>query len=210
MRYRCVATSLEGFVQQLAVCYVGRGYWHYVTGRVPAGKDAAAIDAKLVEKYGISVPKWTRSRRRRQGRAGMQYLRFDDFFILLATAGEHRFFAEEGRNIKDARLVPIVYGGYSVGIRGGRVHVRMSDRAYADLRAYFQDIAVHRSVEELVGEFYGAPFEPYGPVKSQMFSILGLVNGVRKHAGLKPVPKSAVWLKRRYVRPFDPMASARL
>lgn len=209
MRYRCEATSLEGFVQQLAVCYVGRSYWYYVTGRVPPDKDARVIDAKLVEKYEIGVPKWTRSRRMQKGKAGMQYIRFTDFFVLLATAGKHSFFAEEGKNIRDARLVPIVYGGYSVSFRGGRVHVRIADRAFAELRAYFLDIAVHRSVGELVHEFYTAPFEPYGPVKSQMFSLLGVVNTARAQARLKPVPKAAVWLKRRYFRPFDPAVGKR-
>ena len=189
-------------MQQLAVCYVGRGYWHYVTGRVPGGKIAGAVDAKLVAKYGIGIPKWTRSRRMKLGRAGMQYIRHDDYFVLCATAGEHRFFREEKDSILDAREQPIVYGGYSVGVRGGRVHVRMSDRAFGELRAYFLDVAVHRTVEELVGEFYGFPFEPYGPVKTQVFSILGVVNGVRRRAGLPPVPKEAVWLKRRYVKPF--------
>ena len=37
MEYRCVATSLEGFIQQLAVSYVGKGYFYYATGRVPNG-----------------------------------------------------------------------------------------------------------------------------------------------------------------------------
>ena len=65
MWYRCEATSLEGFIQQLAVCYVGRGYWHYVTGRVPPDKNASAVDRKLLLKYGVIMPKWTRSRRKR-------------------------------------------------------------------------------------------------------------------------------------------------
>jgi hypothetical protein len=86
------------------------------------------------------------------------------------------------------------------------VHVRIADRAYDELRAYFIDVAAHYSVPELVNEFYNAPFEPYGPVKSQMFTLLGIVNSIRARAGLKPVPKTAVWLKRRYVRPFEPAA----
>ena len=42
--YRCEATTLEGFVQQLAVGYVSRGYWFYVTGFIPAGKDPHDVD----------------------------------------------------------------------------------------------------------------------------------------------------------------------
>jgi hypothetical protein len=205
MQYRCEATTLEGFIQQLAVCYVGRGYWHYVTGRVPEGKDPAAIDWKLVQKYGLAVHKWTRCRRKRnQGWAGMQYIRHRDFFVLLATEGRHKFFVEEA-GIKDVRQVAITYGGYSVSLRGGRVHVRIAEETYKDLQAYLLELAVHRSVEKLIAEFYSVPFEPYGPVKTQLFSLLGEVNDARRRAGFKRVPKSAVWLKRRYVKPFEPV-----
>jgi hypothetical protein len=205
MQYRCEATTLEGFVQQLAVCYVGRGYWYYVTGRVPEGKNAADIDRKLVAKYGVAVPKWTRARQKRQGRAAVQYLRYRDFFVLLATEGRHRLFEEE-KGVKDARRVPIAVGGYSVSHRGGRPHVRIDENTFRSLRAYFLDLALHRSVANLVGEFYAIPFEPYGPVKVQLFKLLGAVNELRRRAGYQPVPKSAVWLKRRYVKPFGPPA----
>ena len=30
-------------------------YWFYVSGRVPVGKDPLAVDAKLIQKYGINV-----------------------------------------------------------------------------------------------------------------------------------------------------------
>jgi hypothetical protein len=35
MEYRCEATSVAGFIQQLAVAYVGRGYFFYVAGVIP-------------------------------------------------------------------------------------------------------------------------------------------------------------------------------
>ena len=49
MEYRCEATSVAGFVQQLAVAYVGRGYIFYVTGEIPEKKDPRVVDAKLVQ-----------------------------------------------------------------------------------------------------------------------------------------------------------------
>ena len=58
--YRYRATSIEGFVQQLAVSYVTHGYWFYVSGWIPQGKDPEKTDAKLIERYGIDVSKWTR------------------------------------------------------------------------------------------------------------------------------------------------------
>lgn len=83
--YRCETTSVEGFIQQLAVAYVARGYWFYVAGFIPEGKDPRRTDAKLIEKYGVDIFKWTRVRRKRQGRATVQHLRFNRFFVLLAT-----------------------------------------------------------------------------------------------------------------------------
>ena len=76
MRYRAEATSLEGFVQQIACCYLRHGYWFYVTGHIPMHKDARVIDQRLIEKYGIGVSESTRARRKRLGQANLQYLRF--------------------------------------------------------------------------------------------------------------------------------------
>ena len=45
MFYRAVTPTLEGFIQQLACCYLTHGYWFYVSGFVPEGKDPAAVDA---------------------------------------------------------------------------------------------------------------------------------------------------------------------
>ena len=89
MPYRAEATSVEGFVQQIACCYLRHGYWFYVTGHVPAGKDPRAIDRKLIAKYGIGVSESTRARRKRLGRANLQYLRHDRRFVILATKGQH-------------------------------------------------------------------------------------------------------------------------
>jgi hypothetical protein len=48
MQYRCETTSIAGFVQQVAVSYVANGYWFYVAGCVPQGKDRRALDAKII------------------------------------------------------------------------------------------------------------------------------------------------------------------
>ena len=100
MQYRCEAVSVEGFIQQLAVSYVARGYFFYVTGRVPEHKDPARVDEKLVARYGVDISKWARARRKQVGGANLQYLRHGRFFVLLATHGEHPFFAEEGANVR--------------------------------------------------------------------------------------------------------------
>src|SRR5436190_10227923 len=112
MKYRCVATSVAGFVQQLAVNYVTHGYWRYVSGFLPEGKDLARIDEKLVDKYGIEVSVWARARRKKRGLANLQYIRHGRFFVLVATEGEHPIFLkEEGAMLRDVRQIPVCYAG---------------------------------------------------------------------------------------------------
>jgi len=61
MEYRCVAGSVAEFVQQLASCYLPHGYWFYVPGVIPFGKDPRDADAKLIAKYRIGVPRTSRA-----------------------------------------------------------------------------------------------------------------------------------------------------
>jgi hypothetical protein len=130
---------------------------------------------------------------------------------MLATHGEHRFFAEHesksgslraiDRQYSDVREKPIVYGGYSVAWRH-RTSVRISPQAYKELKAHFLDIATKESVAALEREFSCAPFEPYAGVIRQMFSILRAVNRARRVGGLRPVPRESVRVRRQVVRPF--------
>jgi hypothetical protein len=200
---RFEATTLEGFVQQVAVCYIGRGYFFYVTGWIPRRKDPQDVDRKLVKRYGLHVSKWARARRKRGGVANVQYIRLGRFFALLATEGKHRFFVDESPNIRDARRVSLKVGGYSISYRGGHPHVRIRQDEYLGLKAYLVDLAVRRSSEDLESEFAKLPFEPYAPVREQLFVILRAVNRARKAAGLEPVPSTSIRRKRRIYRPYE-------
>jgi len=202
MEYRCVTTSLEGFIQQLAVSYVGRGYWFYVTGQLDGRKDPLMIDAKLIEKYGITSRKWERARRKQRGLANMQYIRFGKHFVLLATEGDHIFKQRERNQIRDCRRNAIRFGGYQVSYRNGHVQVRIDDKTYQTLKAHYTNLALRRRRAALVEEFYRFPFEPYAPIRRQAFNILRAVNRLRKTAGYEAIPSSAIWLKRRIVKPF--------
>jgi hypothetical protein len=206
--YRCEATTVTGFVQQLSVAYVTHGYWWYATGEVPAKKDPAAIDRSLLGKYGIDLSRWTRYRRQLLGLANVHYLRYQRFFVLVATAGRHRFYEVEGPRVLDIRRVPIKFHGYSIGFRqcrgGGSWHasVRIEEGEYCTLKAYFRAIAHRRSVEELTAELRRVRYEPYAPVRSQLLSVLRAVNRERFARRLEPVPDSALRLFRSPVRPF--------
>jgi len=204
--YRCEATTVAGFVQQLAVGYVQHGHWFYVTGGVPERKDPRAVDRKLIERYGLDMSKWARARRKDAGRASVQYIRHGLFFVLIATAGRHEFFYDES-NIEDVRRRPIRFQGYSISYRRGvdrrfHVSVRIAPDEYLRLKSHLLGLAPHRSVEKLVGEFQRIPFEPYAPVRRQLLNILRAVNRLRGGAGFEPVPLPALRLRRRIVKPF--------
>jgi hypothetical protein len=205
--YRCEATTVGGFVQQLAVAYVQHGYWFYVTGEIPARKCPLVVDAKLLNRYEISISKWARARRKRSGGANVQYIRYGRFFVLIGTRGEHRFFEDEPK-FRDIRREPLSFAGYSISYKLGadrkwHASVRIHPSAYLTLKAYFLDLATHRSVEKLTAEFQRIPFEPYAPVRRQFLNILRAVNRKRKQAGFEPVPVEALRLRRGVVAPFD-------
>lgn len=202
MPYRCVALSITGFIQQLAVGYLPRGYYFFVTGRVPKGKDPRLIDRKLIEKYEIDCSKWARARAKRNGQAGVQYLRHEDFFVLLATHGRHKLFEEEAGLIRDTRETPIRYASYAVSFRGGHAHVRIDQETLKDLKAYFLEISVHRSKESLETQLHSLPFEPYAPVRSQLLVLVRHINLKRRAAGFDAISQDCLRLRRHIVQPF--------
>jgi hypothetical protein len=203
MVYKTEATSIGGFVQQVAVSFVGKGYFFYVAGSVPEGKDPCGVDEKLIARYGIDISKWSRARRKQAGTANLQYIRFGRFFLILATHGRHQFFEKEASAIRDVRRSPIRFAGYSISFRGGHPHVRIEQQEYKQLKAYFVDLAVRRSLVNLERELSRIEFEPYAPVRRQLLCILRAVNRVRKKAGFTPVTKQVFRFKRRIYRPFE-------
>jgi hypothetical protein len=208
MQYRCEATSVAGFIQQVAVGYLARGYYFYVPGRVPEQKDPRAVDRKLIEKYGVDVSRWERVRRKRLGLANVQYIRHDRFFLLMATHGQHRIYEEEAGQFRDARRVPIRFAGYSVSHRNGRPCVRIEVNEYQLLKVGLLDYARYSSADYLAERFARLPFLPYKPVRRQLLSVLRAVNRVRREAGLERVPVTAVPWRRPIVRVFTAVERA--
>lgn len=208
MAYRCEATSVAGFIQQLAVGYIANGYFFFVTGHIPDHKDPATIDQKLIGQYGIDLSKWSRARRKKAGQANVQYLRYNRFFVLLAQHGEHPFFTAEADQIRDIRKQPLRFMGYSIGCRRARdgrsfhASVRIQREIYHELKARFKRAAICCSVEDLCRELRAIEYEPYAPVRDQLRGILRAVNRRRKLAGLELVPPGALWLRRVPVKPF--------
>jgi hypothetical protein len=210
MEYHYLTTSPAGFVQQL-VLYVTKGYYFYVAGEVPEGKDPLAVDRKLLERYDVALSKWQRYRRRKEGEASVQYLRYGRFFVLVATHGRHRFFQDEREVFRSCKEVPIVFRGYSVSHRRGRTHVRIRMQEYRRLKEYFLKHAVRRNVAWWERKLLAFPFECYAPVRRQTFDLYRAVNRARKAAGLPLIDwRRCIRTRRRPVRPFDgspPLAS---
>lgn len=200
--YRCEATSVEGFIQQLAVAYLTHGYWFYVTGVVPEPKDPTTVDRKLIELYGIDRSKWAKARDRRRGVASLQYLRHARFFVLLATHGTHPFFEREANAIRDARRTPIRYAGYSVSFRGGHAHVRMDCRSFLHLKKRLVQAGPHLNDDELISWLNALRLLAFAPVRRQLLQLLAAARRdlTRPRARLD---YSLLNLRRRPVRPFE-------
>lgn len=207
--YRYEAQSIEGFVQQLAVHYVARGYWFYVSGIVPEGKDPRAVAEKLIAKYGIAVSKFVRARRKLSGQANLQVILHGRIFVLLATHGEHPFFDEERTRVRDCREAPIKFASYAISYRGGHAQVRIDRETERDLKAYFHERALW-SADKLRKLFSSLPFEPYAPVRRQLLVMLNQVNRLRREANLEKLPATCLRLRRKPCRPFGIVLQPRL
>ena len=215
MQYRAIATSVEGFVQQIACCYLRHGYWFYVTGQIPAGKDHLQVDAKLIAKYGVAVSESTRSRRKKAGQANLQYLRCERFFVVLATKGTHRFYEDECAQIRDIRRVPLKFAGYSISYRrGGRTrdgrsdpswhaHVKIDRQQQLELTAHLGELAKRRKPDSIASAIYNLPLEPYAPIRRQLLLLLRSLNRQRRELGYSPLPMEVLPLRRRVVIPFE-------
>lgn len=219
--YKYETTTLTGFVQRIATCLLRHGYVYFVQGVIPEGKDTQAIDAKLLAKYEVVQNEWTRARRKERGLANLQYLRFERTYVLMATAGYHPMKTEEQKQLRDIRERPIQIGGYSIylkrgdfkrkgaddeqAVRDDKWHARVliSQKRFRELRAYYLDIACRRSLDALVFDLNGLPFEPYKPVWRQLRKLVRLINKKRKAAGLATLPMTAVRWRRSIVKTFE-------
>lgn len=208
MNYQYLAASPPGFVQQLAVAYIARGYYFYVAGHVPGGKEAEEIDRKLLDRYQVRLSRWQRARRKLAGKANVHYLRYSGFWLLLANHGEHEFFEREREVIRDVRHHPIAFAGYSIGHGSGHdgsahVSVRIHPNEYRWLKSFMVHFCRHATADEVAQEFRLLRYEPYAPVVRQLCCILRAVNRARKEAGLEPVPYEVIRTRRRVLRPFE-------
>ena len=202
--YRCEATNLSDFIRQLAVNYIARGYFFCVKGQIPEHKDPTKTDEKIIGQYGIAISKWTRARQKKQGVAGVQYLRHGREFVIAATHGEHRFFKEEP-TIQDVRRVPLKVSMYSIGYNEvgerGHVSVRIEREVFKAMKTRLEEQALIFSPEEVHEEIRRLQIDPYAPIRTQVWNILRAVNQRRKLAGQEVISQPAFLFRHKDLAP---------
>jgi hypothetical protein len=222
MEYKYEVTSLVGYLQRVATHLLPKGYYFFVQGLVPEGKDPAALDAKLLAKYDVAKSEGARRWRKSQGQGNVQYVRFNRSWMLLASHGDHAIRDGEGANLKDVRRAPLRIGDYTLYVKRGnylkkissdasaapdgrwRVRVLIAREPYRELCTYFLSIACHRRAEALAEELFALPYVPYAPVRKQLLKLLRLINGKRQAAGYAKIPPTCLRFKRDIVRAFEP------
>ena len=213
-------------MQIVASNYLPHGYYFYVCGKVPDGKDPRLIDEKILSKYGIELSRQQRARRKQQGFANLHYVRYQSLFVILATHGRHPFFAAESNSVKDIRKHPLHFHGYAISVkRGGflkkepgqqtasadgrfRARVTIGREAFRNLGSGILDIATHRTAETLRWEFWNQPFEPYAPIRKQLLKLLRAVNAKRTAMGYEKLDPDCIRYRRNIVKPFDVVKEA--
>ena len=217
MKYRYLVESPDAAVQLIAASYLRHGYYWYVTGRIPVGKDPILIDRKIIQKYSIDISQWERSHRRKRGLGNAHYLRCEDWFIILISEGHHPIKMPsseggEGDEITDCRRVPIKLKGYSISYRRSGVkwhtHVRIDRSTYQKMQVHFDFQAIHRNEESLAKELSSIPFARYAPVRRQLLVLLRRVNRRRAQAGYSELGHTCLSLRRTPVKVFSYQTSS--
>lgn len=186
MAYHYLLKDRHRLVQQLACNLLPKGYWFYVSGRIPEDKDPELVDAKLVLTYETHFSKSRAYRRRKAGLATVKYLRLGRTFWLISTRGKGPFFERE--EFHDARDRPIVVGGYSVSVNreSGKVSVRVQREAFNKLRMLVMENA-RAPLADWERFFWRFEFQAYAGVRDQVFALLRLLNQCRKSFRLEPI-----------------------
>ena len=116
---RYLVANVDGMVQQL-VTLIAKGYRYYFVGAIKLHEDPHKIDARMLDYYDADLTKGQREVRKRHRRANFRYLRWHDWYIVLATEGSApKFWREDRSRIRDVQNVPIRFKGYSISYQAG-------------------------------------------------------------------------------------------
>lgn len=175
--------TLGDFLRRIAFDYARFGYTRFALREVPKDKDLAVIDQKIRYNYNLTSCRTKRMRMKRQGKARVQYLRFRNSFVLLATEGTHTEF-ERLRNY-DMRNAPLHFLGYSIGFRGPIVSVQVSQKVWHKVEQQMGALTFGKPsvLEDAISTL---PYYHFPDVIRQKQRLLNQINKRRKQAGLRP------------------------
>lgn len=179
-------TELESssqLIRRITRC-VECGYYYYVTGWIPEGKDPRKTDEKLIRKYEIRRQRMALYRDAQVGRAKVRLYRFGRLFIVMASEGEHQIFHQE--KMSDIRKTPLLVNGFTIVGREGEVSVRWSKRVYKKLREGFLKAALSPRVK-IEEKLRGLKHPAYPGIFRQKERIIRAVMRKRKRAGKEKI-----------------------
>jgi len=216
-QYQYESPSLDGFVQRIVVLSQ-KGYYYFLNGTIPAGRDLIYTDQKLLEKSVAWVTKDQRYLRKQQGKANAHYFRHDRDWAVMLTDGAHPMRRENQKerllDLRNEEHPPLYVGGYSIKLRRDgtpegqrrgklRAAVRIDDDSYSLLKARFLELCLRRPSGVLAASIYNVPFEPYAPVYRQMTAIVKAMNERRAKANMPEVPLDSVRFMRTLPKHFQ-------
>lgn len=176
-----ITDSLGVFLRKIAFDYLRFGYARYVLRTIPEGKDLEKVDRKILKAYGVTFHHATRARRRKNGLGNVVYIRFGHRFILMASNGSHEAF--DKLDCKDLKNHPLLFDGYSVGVKRGKPCIMIPQKRFKPLRKKLLAVATHdlRKVQNLFDSI--SPFQ-FPEVVRQKQKLLTEINQKRRVAGL--------------------------
>lgn len=193
---RYEARSRGVFIRKVAYDYVRYGYVRYAFREIPEERELKEIDEKLLRAYDVTFNRMARKRRRENGEGVVSYVRYDRWFVLLATEGRHEAF--DRLAWRDIRSCPLQLWGYSIGEKGGSPWVTISARRMKGISRFARKISL--GPEYRVRSFLQSVFRLRFPgVVWQEEKLLRRINRRRKKAGL-----SRIRLERGYRIPKKP------
>ncbi len=172
--------TLGQFLAKVAF-YLRYGYFRYAVREIPAGKDLAKIDKKILENYQVTYRRIVRARRKKRGLANVVYIRFGQTFILMATSGEHTAF--ERIAARDFREVPFHFSGYSIGVKNKKPHIMIEPKRFQRIHRRALKIALHNPGRVTAYLHNMSPFR-FAGVNDQRWKLFREVNKRRKIAQL--------------------------
>ena len=214
--YQYETCNVAAFVSQI-VRYVAAGHYFYIRVLIPEGKDVAAVDTKLLERYDARKKRWQRKRRHLKQTASIHYLRCNRCAVLMLTKGNHeQFYQDHASSVRDIRRQALKAFGYSIrfGVsangKARKISVRLDQEKYREVREHFLAICAWDSYgdpQRLEREFSRLPYQPYGPVFSQLHSVWKAVNRLRRKRGFETLSfgclRNKLKLGKVFVKPIE-------